>query len=101
MLRQPCTNFHNIEQKESRANIERKDKIVRNTDGNALVFSCLMLSGIFWAIFHRAFTTAYKMLCNIVWNHLNNISEGIYPVQCCPRSIKTTVNWIFFLFSVV
>ena len=32
MPRQHCTNFPEIAQEKSRANIEQKDKIVRNTD---------------------------------------------------------------------
>ena len=27
---------------------------------------------------------------NVVWSDLDNIVKGIYPVQCCSMSIKTT-----------
>ena len=37
MWRQDCTNFSDIAQQKSRANIEQKDKIVRNTDSKLCV----------------------------------------------------------------
>ena len=49
MLRQHCTNFPEIAQEKSRANIEQKDKIIRNTDIDLIYFS----SFIFWKNLRR------------------------------------------------
>ena len=32
---------------------------------------------------------------NVAWSHLDNVAQGIFPIQCSPKSIKTTLNWAF------
>ena len=32
---------------------------------------------------------------NVVWSNLDNIAQGIFPIQCCPKGIKTNLNRIF------
>ena len=34
---------------------------------------------------------------NVVWSYLENSAEGIFLIQCCPKSIKTTLNRIFLV----
>ena len=77
------------------------------------VFSCAMLSGVSWAILHRVFACAmlsqeYYHIIEQDFFYVKCFLEALgkrctrfLPVQCCPKSIKTTLNRIFFLCNVV
>ena len=95
---------------------QSKIKISKNSycsDNNAPSFSCAMFSGVSWAILQQVFTCAMLFqeyydnteqnffMQNVVWSHFDNIAQGILPMQCWSKSIKTTLNRVFFLCNVV
>ena len=69
------------------------------------VFSCAMLSGVSWATLHRFFTNVVPGVLRQHWTGflssamLPGVSRTtlrrIFPVQCCHRSIKTTLHMLF------